>query len=44
MKRKQLTVILLGLIIVIAATAPVQGVVKSTYIKKLPYKFNAKPS
>ncbi len=44
MKRKQLTVILLGLIIVLAATAPVQGTVKSTYIKKLPYKFNAKPS
>jgi len=44
MKRKQLTVVLLGLIIVIAATAPVQGAVKSTYIKKLPYKFNAKPS
>jgi len=43
MKRKQLTVILLGLIIVLAATAPVQGAVKSTYIKKLPYKFNAKP-
>jgi hypothetical protein len=44
MKRKQLTVILLGLIIVLAATASVQGTVKSTYIKKLPYKFNAKPS
>lgn len=44
MKRKQLTVILLGLIIVLAATATVQGAVKSTYIKKLPYKFNAKPS
>jgi len=43
MKRKQVTVILLGLIIVLAATAPVQGTVKSTYIKKLPYKFNAKP-
>jgi hypothetical protein len=43
MKRKQLTVILLGLIIVLAAMAPVQGAVKSTYIKKLPYKFNAKP-
>jgi hypothetical protein len=43
MKRKQLTVILLGLIIVLAATASVQGAVKSTYIKKLPYKFNAKP-
>ena len=35
--------ILLGLIIVLAATASVQGAVKSTYIKKLPYKFNAKP-
>lgn len=44
MKRKQPTVILLGLIIVLAATAPVHGAVKSTYIKKLPYKFNAKPS
>jgi hypothetical protein len=43
MKRKQLTVILLGLIIVLAAMAPVQGAVKSTYIKKLPYKFNTKP-
>jgi hypothetical protein len=44
MKRKQLTVTLLGLIIVLAATAHVHGAVKSMYIKKLPYKFNAKPS
>ena len=43
MKRKQLTVILLGLIIILATLTPVQGTVKSTYIKKLPYKFKAKP-
>jgi hypothetical protein len=43
MKRRSYTVILIGLIIILATLGPVQGAVKSTYIKKLPYKFNAKP-
>lgn len=44
MKKRRYTVILLGLIIILAILGPVHGAVKSTYIKKLPYKFNAKPS
>lgn len=43
MERRRFTVILLGLVIILATLGPVHGAVKSTYIKKLPYKFNAKP-
>jgi len=35
--------LVLGLIIALSFTLPVQGSVEATYIKKLPYKFNAKP-
>jgi hypothetical protein len=43
MKKQKIYAILLGLIIALSFTLPAQGSVEATYIKKLPYKFNAKP-
>jgi len=43
MKKQKIYAILLGLIIALSFTLPVQASVEATYIKKLPYKFNAKP-
>ena len=43
MKKQKIYAILLGLIIALSFTLPAQGSVEVAYIKKLPYKFNAKP-